>query len=152
MREFRFGEDSFERRAPDTVQPTVFEPEVGLLSLATPETRNSKPDTSTLAPGPQPPALAASADLEVEVLRLLSQVGADLGEQVNLTRGRDGLLRIEGIVETDQRKSELMRALAPVLNNPAVKFEVTTTAEATSRNSASPSSGQIIIQGVAPTG
>ena len=109
VREFRFVEDSFERRAPDTVQPTVFEPEVELLSLATPETRNSKPDTSSLAPGPQPPAPAASADLEVEVLRLLSQAGADLGEQVNLTRGRDGLLRIEGIVETDQRKSELMR-------------------------------------------
>ena len=152
VREFRFVEDSFERRAPDTVQRSVFEPEAELLSLTTPEPRNPKPDTSTLVPGPQPPAPAASADLEVEILRLLSQAGADLGEQVNLTRGRDGLLRIEGIVETDQRKSELMRALAPVLNNPAVKFEVTTTAEATNRNSASPSSGQIIIQGVAPTG
>ena len=153
VREFRFLEDGFERRAPNTVQPSVFEPEPELLgpTSAVKPADSAKPDTK-LNPGPQPPTPAASTDLEVEVLGLLSQAGADLGEQVNLTRGRDGLLRIEGIVETDQRKSELMRALSPVLNNPAVKFEVTTTAEATRRNPSSPSSGNLIIQGVAPSG
>lgn len=83
------------------------------------------------APVPLPPPRAvATAELELEVLRLLNQAGADLGEQVSARRNSDGLLRIEGIVETEARKAEIMHALAPVLNDPAVRVEIRTVAEA----------------------
>ena len=45
----------------------------------------------------------------------------DRNEQVTLTRSAGGSLRVEGIVDTQQRKDEFLRALAPVSNNPAVK-------------------------------
>jgi len=71
--------------------------------------------------------------LEVEVLRLLNLVGADMGEQVNLTRTHDGRLRLEGIVETSQRKAEILNALAPVVTNPALAVSIVTTHEAVKR-------------------
>jgi hypothetical protein len=42
-------------------------------------------------------------------------------------------LRVEGVVDTQQRKEEFLRALAPVSNNPAVKIDIRTVAEATQR-------------------
>ena len=47
----------------------------------------------------------ASADLEVEVLQILSQVKADMGEQIDVKRTSDGYLVVSGVVETDQRKN-----------------------------------------------
>ena len=76
------------------------------------------------------PRPAATADLEVEVLRLLNQAGANLGEQVGVTRSPEGQLYVLGIVETDRRKAEIMRVLEPVLNNPAVIVKINTVAEA----------------------
>jgi hypothetical protein len=84
------------------------------------EPRNSKPET----------AVVASADLEVEVLRLLHQAGADLGEQISVKRGADGLLHISGLVESDNRKSEVRRALSSIAGDAAVRIEIQTVAEA----------------------
>ena len=83
------------------------------------------------APVTQPltPA-SASADLEVEVLRLLHEARADLGEQISATIGADGLLHVTGIVDTAERKAEIMRALQPVMNHPAVRIEIQTVADA----------------------
>ena len=77
-----------------------------------------------------PTHVVATAELEIEVLRLLNQAGADLGEQVSATRTPDGLLRVEGIVETEVRKNEILRTLEPVRNNPAVRIEIKSVAEA----------------------
>lgn len=66
----------------------------------------------------------------MEVLRLLSDAGADLGEQVSVERTPGGLLRVAGIVETGERKAEILRALGPVTDNPAVLIEIRTVAEA----------------------
>ncbi len=129
IREFRMMEISFERRPPSTVAPAVFEPEPELTSSVEPGSRNSKPETgnvTTLAPSP----VAATTELEVEVLRLINQSGADLGDQVNVRRTPEGQLLVQGIVETDQRKNEVLRALARVAGNPAVKLKVETMAEA----------------------
>jgi hypothetical protein len=52
---------------------------------------------------------------------------------VALTRSAGGSLRVEGIVETEQRKSELLRALAPVSQNPAVTIDIRTVEEALKR-------------------
>ncbi|MDQ3180894.1 MAG: hypothetical protein M3Q33_10280, partial [Acidobacteriota bacterium] len=68
-------------------------------------------------------------DLEVEVLDLLSQAKADMGEQITVTR-ENGLLSVRGIVETPQRKNEILRALQSVKNNPSVKIDVKTVSEA----------------------
>jgi hypothetical protein len=97
------------------------------------ETRNSKPETDAAEPETGNAKLetaVASADLEVEVLRLLHQAGADLGEQVSVTRTPGGPVRVSGIVDSDQRKSEILRALHTVAGNPAVRIEVKTVAEA----------------------
>lgn len=80
----------------------------------------------------------ATADLEVEALRLLNQVGADLGEQISVKRTSEGVLQISGIVETEQRKTEIINALAPIANNPAVRVEIQTVAEAVAKQSHTP--------------
>ena len=94
-----------------------------------------------------PPLVAtASAALEVEVLERLNQVNALLGEQLHLTRTAEGKLKVEGIVETDARKAELRRALQAVADNPAVKIEISTVAEAQARQAQAAPPRKVIIQ------
>lgn len=145
VREFRFVETGFEKQAAGSVAPAVFEPEPELLSSAKTETPNSKLETAP-APGLQPltPAVA-TPELEVEVLQRLNQANALLGEQVSLIRTREGLLRVQGVVETDQRKREIVNALGPVANDPAVKVELQTVSEAVARQKPS-SSGASAVQ------
>jgi hypothetical protein len=132
VREFRFLEASFERRAPSTVAPKVFEPEPELLGESL--TRRSG-DARTLTesspslPVAESPA-AASAALEMEVLRQLDQAGAFYGEQLSLSRTPDGQLVVQGVVDSAKRKGEIRQALASFLKNPAVRFEVETAEEA----------------------
>ena len=134
LREYKITEINFERRVPSAVEPSVFEPEPELVSSAKPETRNPKPETLAPIPGPHPPTpVVATPELELQAAYLLDQVKANLGEQISLTRTRGGLLRVEGIVETPERKAEIMRALAPLTNNSAVVIDVSTVAEASKR-------------------
>ncbi len=133
--EYRFVEASFERRAPSTVAPKVFEPEPELMSG--PETRNSKPETAAPALTsdlrPLTSGVTASAGLEVEVLRQLDQAGALYGEQVSLARTPEGQLLVQGVVDSSKRKGEIRQALVSFLKNPAVRFEVETGEEAQQR-------------------
>lgn len=155
LREYRFGEAGF--GSSNTVDPTVFqiEPELtggtgkhgssGDWAIRDLTTSRIPPTPSTSAPP------SASAELEVDVAYLLNQVKADRNEQVTLTRSaggslRDegsGILRVEGVVDTQQRKEEFLRALAPVSNNPLVKIEIRTVADTTLRR---PTGGSISIQ------
>ncbi len=133
-REYRMMEASFERRAPSTVAPKVFEPEPELLSADTGTRRlgDTEIPASLRPPVPASP-VTATADLEVEVLRLLNSAGADLGEQVSVSRTSEGELKVQGLVETDQRKTEILRALSPLAGNPAIKIDVSTFTEALAR-------------------
>jgi RNA polymerase sigma factor (sigma-70 family) len=135
----RFAEVGYERRAPDSVAPSVFEPEAELLSGG--GIRVESPAGRPKADGPaeppsdgqssaQPAVPSASTALEVEVLGLLNQAGADLGEQVSVARTPQGGLHVRAIVETEERKAELLRALRPVAGNPSVRVEVATASEA----------------------
>ncbi|HEX8336895.1 MAG TPA: sigma-70 family RNA polymerase sigma factor [Pyrinomonadaceae bacterium] len=135
-RELRLTEASYARLPKAAVAPAVFTPDEeffasGAMRLETRPAQSAGPagdvePSSSSAEGGDVPASAA---LEVEVLRLLSEAGADLGEQITAARvGR--VLRVEAIVETEQRKAEILRALAPVLYNPSVKIDVKTAAEA----------------------
>src|SRR5260370_20415098 len=149
-------EASFERRAPSTVAPSVFEPEPELLGpvVRVPSPGDEKATAPRVEVNPPPASsrTVATADLEVEVLRVLNQAGADMGEQINVTRNTDGQLKIQGVVETDQRKAEILHALAPVVANPAVQVEVKTVAEATKQQrEGGTSSGQMNVQGVEVT-
>lgn len=83
------------------------------------------PSPSTSMPPP------ASFELEIDVAYLLNQAKADRNEQVALTRSAGGSLRVEGVVDTPERKAEFLRALGPVSNNPAVSIQIRTAAEAT---------------------
>lgn len=81
----------------------------------------------------EPPRAVASANLEIEVTYLLNQIKANLGEQISVSRTAEGQLLVKGIVDTDKRKSEILTAMNSVANNPAVKIDVETVAEALSR-------------------
>jgi RNA polymerase sigma factor (sigma-70 family) len=143
LREYRSAETSFELVPSKAVDKAVFEVEPELIGGARPTGRTGDwahrdltssrvpPSTSALAPA------VASAELEVDVAYLLNQAKADRNEQVALTRSAGGSLRVEGIVETEQRKHELMRALAPVSQNPAVTIEIRTVDEALQRTTTS---------------
>lgn len=137
--EYELTETAFEVVSLPALSPEIFpeQPESLVVSSPTPGVVPTAKPSPSLALNanpvplivPPPRAATATVELEVEVLRLLNQAGADLGEQVSAKR-KDGLLRIEGIVETDARKAEILRALEPVIDDPAVRVEIKTVAEA----------------------
>lgn len=149
LREYRFVEAGFELLPLKDVAPSVFEVEPELTGGAGETGRPGERalrdfNSSRVPPSPStsmPPV--ASAELEVDVAYLLNRVKADRNEQVNLTRSAGGSLRVEGVVETRQRKDEFLRALAPVINNPAVKIDLRTVAEATQIQ---PPTGPVIVE------
>lgn len=101
--------------------------------LPTPE---MKEETKTIVGEPtetlpnRPSSKIAGLELEIEMMRLLNQAGADTGEQITVNRTNNGLLRVEGIVDTAGRKSEILDALNSVKNNPAVVIKIQTVDEA----------------------
>jgi DNA-directed RNA polymerase specialized sigma24 family protein len=112
-------------KATATIQPS-FDPSVE----PSPDATIKEP-----APGATPvinPAIA-TAELEIEALRLLNQAGADLHEQIEVSRTAQGRLRIAGILDTNARKAELLGALAGLKANPGVEIDLQTVAEAAER-------------------
>jgi hypothetical protein len=130
------------------VDPKIFSSAPAALTSSASSAPNTSPDSSTnaspFALGPLP--AAASADLEVEVLRLIHQTGADMGEQIDVKRAPDGSLKVSGIVETDQRKTEILAGLQPIAGNPAVRIEIQTVAEAVAQHK--DSKRNVITEGV----
>jgi DNA-directed RNA polymerase specialized sigma24 family protein len=151
LREYRFVEASWELVPVNAVAPTAFEiePELtgGTRETGRPGDGGLRELTSSRVPSSlstsAPPV--ASAELEVDVAYLLNQAKADRNEQVALTRSAGGSLRVEGVVDTAERKNEFLRALGPVSNNPAVKIEIRTIEEAKQRPV---SAGSVSVQEV----
>ncbi len=139
IREYRFVEATSELLPLQTVSPSVFEVEPQLNGGAAEPDRPGDWAHRDLTSGRVPPSPSASAppsasaELEVDVAYLLNRAKADRNEQVTLTRSAGGSLRVEGIVDTEARKQEFLKALAPVSNNPAVKIEIRTVADAMKR-------------------
>jgi hypothetical protein len=148
LRQYRLIETGFEQRPKDKVAADVFEPEPELLGPATTRTdlksKLVQAEKESIESGePQPltkSTATASPELEVEVTYLLDQIKANLGEQVDLKRTRAGTLRVQAIIETEQRKAEILQTLSPVAGNPAVEVQVETIAEALKRQTQLPSS------------
>ena len=67
---------------------------------------------------------------------------------MSLTRTSGGKLRVEALVETDVRKQEILGALAPVSNNPAVRVEVSTVEEAVKRQQEHSNQGEATVRDV----
>ena len=140
--EYRFIESGFERRRAGEVPPTVYRLEPELLGSSK-EAKDAKTDGGVAgsqdADEARPPSgvnntqAIASAELEVEVAYLLNRIKANLGEQVSMGRTTGGALRVEALVESEGRKEAILRALGPVLSNPAVSVEVSTVAEELAR-------------------
>jgi hypothetical protein len=134
--EYRFIEGGFEKRRPAEVPPSVYQLEPELVGAAQGAGDARAGLKAQSADGSHPSSLApqplavASAELEVEVAYLLNQIKANLGEQVSMGRTTGGALRVEALVESEGRKEAILRALGPVLGNPAVSVEVSTVAEA----------------------
>ncbi len=100
IREYSIVESSFERIAPSTVAPAVFEPDPELLSSTGNrlEPGKEKSKVSESQPLTTPTRAIATSELEVEVLHLLSQIGADLGEEVSVTHTPERALLVSAIV------------------------------------------------------
>ena len=154
VREYRFVEASSELLPLKDVAPNAFEIEPELTGGAGEPGRPRERALRDLTSGRVPPSPStstppiASAELEVDVAYLLNRAKADLNEQVTLTRSAGGSLRVEGVVDTQQRKDEFLRALAPLINNPAVKIEIRTVAEASQRQ---PPTRPVIVDEVVET-
>ena len=59
---------------------------------------------------------------------LVNQAGADTGEQITVARTSEGQLKIDGLVDTETRKGELLRALWPIAKQSAVRINILTVA------------------------
>ena len=127
--EVHFVETGFEQTSLDAAPQSAFEPDKEFAnpgaSLRPPEHDDSK-TVST-------PEAAASVGLEIEVTYLLNRIRANLGEQISVSRTPGGVVNVEAVTETEARKAEILQALQPVRNNPAVRIDVSTVAEAASR-------------------
>ncbi len=142
-RTYELTEDLSEVLSLAQVDPKIFANETVALAptpKASPQMSPASAPLAKLNPSVLPLVTSplATADLEVEALQLLNQVGADLGEQISVKRTQEGTLQVSGIVETEQRKTEILNALAPIRNNPAVRVEIQTVAEAVAKQTNTP--------------
>jgi RNA polymerase sigma factor (sigma-70 family) len=154
LREFRFIEAGFRQNSTGSVTPRVFQPEPELLGPeAGPKSNLDKIPSSadfvhSETSAARPAEAVASRELEIEVTYLLDRIKANLGEQVSMTRTTGGALHVDALVETDGRKGEILRALGPIVNNPAVKIDVRTVAEAVKRKEKETASRELTVREV----
>jgi hypothetical protein len=75
-----------------------------------------------------------------------------MGEQISVTRTTDGLLQVEGLTQTSERKQQLLSALNPLIGNPAVRIDIQTLDEALARQSNNqPSPAPVTIETTQPS-
>ncbi len=91
------------------------------------------------APAPKIPETSSVVEplsleeLEIDALDRLDRMDALMNDQLRVVRTADGLVSIEGVVESDQRRDALIEALGPIAQNPRVKLALTTIAESEAR-------------------
>jgi RNA polymerase sigma factor (sigma-70 family) len=133
LREYKFVVTKSEQLSPKDV-PNVFEIEPELLGKEPAGAAGiSAVRKDAGLPSTTSTSVIASTELEIDVAYLLNQAKADRNEQVALTRSASGSLRVEGVVDTAERREEFLRVLSPVSNNPAVSIQIRTVAEATNQ-------------------
>ncbi|MEP7341221.1 MAG: RNA polymerase sigma factor [Acidobacteriota bacterium] len=149
MREYHLSEASFEQLPANTVLPEIFQPDPELLAAGVRRIESPSPASAAITAGGaavQPNAINLSA-LEVEARYLLDQANANLGEQVSLTRTGAGL-KIRALVETEQRKAELLAALSSLRAQPGVALEIETYEETARRQPSNSSAPALVTDAV----
>jgi hypothetical protein len=131
------------RLALDQIDARVFEPDSNLLELHSVRLPEPTPKKASAVSG-----RAELAALEVEVLHRLDDIGAILGEQVSVARTGTGRLVVQAAVETEQRKEEMVQALADFKDNSLVELKITTVAEAKNAEAEAQqaASGRVILR------
>lgn len=142
-REFRLAEDGFVRLPASAVSPAVFQPEAALLGPAMPTAVRAAP-TGVRSKRLSEPALLA---LEVRALHSLDAAGALVGEQVNVGRTASGTVRVDALVDTDERKAQILDALKGLRGTPGFRVNVETFAAAAAQQPVR-SSGPMILREV----
>lgn len=134
LQEYRFVVNRVEDLSSAAVPAAVFKPDVEATG-AVPDRTGPAREIEAASPISQPGGLASVefARLEVEALSRLHHIGSCLREATGLSRTTEGSLRIHTIVETEKRKMEVLDALSSLANNPGVRIEVDTIAEAERR-------------------
>lgn len=146
-RQYRFVETNFERPSVRTIAPAVFEPDPEVISEGIKEEGTKrKGDSPSLA---VPSSIAATPDLELRVVYILDPFRARFGDQVSLIRTPDGALVVKGIVDTEETRKEILRALSPV-DNPALTVQIETVASALAHRPQSSSDRVISLEFAKP--
>jgi hypothetical protein len=104
--DYSIAENSYEQEPWEKAQAGVFERD------------------ATLLPPEQSQEPVATPDLQVETTWLLDGIGATLGGEITVSMGSDGRLHVQGIVQNEARKQEILTALKPVRSNPAVQIDI----------------------------
>jgi RNA polymerase sigma factor (sigma-70 family) len=133
LREYKFVETLFQLLQTKDVAPGVFDIESELAGEGAASIGSGVSGLRKHVAGPPSSTSTtafASTELEIDVEYLLTLAKANRNEQVALTRSASGSLRVEGVVENDERREEILRVLKPVSNNPAVSIHLWTIAEA----------------------
>jgi RNA polymerase sigma factor (sigma-70 family) len=131
--DYRLQEVSIERPALRFVSPAVFELNGEFLSRAPAVKATSRPERE-LSPTTLSVPVVASTELEVNLAYALDQFRNRFGDQLTLTKTPAGLLEVRGVVDSDETRAEILKALAGVIDNPAVvRVQLDTTAEILAR-------------------
>jgi hypothetical protein len=120
IKEYRFTETGFEQRSDAELAAGVFTPDQHL---------NPIPSRPLLAPALPGRVVPDVAELQLEVLNRLDRVNALLQEQIRVKRISNGTLSVEGAVEDQARKAELLDALRGVAPSAAVHVAVSSPAD-----------------------
>jgi hypothetical protein len=138
--ELRLVVEQAEWVGPLQPEAAIFEPDPRWVSADT----HPQPVTGDRHPIPETDNSEEIAALELDALHRLDQIGAVLGEQVSLARTPEGKLQVSAVVETDERKEEILQALGPIRSNRAVRMDVRTVKEALQEPLPSPS-GPLVL-------
>jgi hypothetical protein len=135
--EYRFTEVSFEQRQLRSVDPATFEPDAELMSK-TRDSGNANRREEIESSKEAAPRVTATAAQEVELAYALDSFRTRFGDQLSLTKTPAGLLEVQGVVDTENTRSEVLGALSQFRDHPAVKIEINTVAEVLARQQKQP--------------
>lgn len=125
----RIEQEEFEWISTVALKPSIFEPEFPLYRAPAPATAERLPE----APGsgalePVPVAVDTSA-IEVKVQHALHLVDACMGDPIEIVREPNGSLVVRGIVNSYERKAELIGLLDNLDANPWLTHDLRTVEE-----------------------
>jgi hypothetical protein len=130
IREFELTEVDFDVTARSALAPSIF----GDIPQPVPVTRPVAPP-KVRVPAPPEPVRPDGDETELLALAALHRMRACLGEPVEIVRQASGLVEVRGLVETSERKEQIVQGLTAV---PGLGIHIETVEEALRESSAGP--------------